>query len=121
MTEFTKAVVKVIRKIPKGKIASYSQIAELAGRPGASRGVVWILNSSSDVYELPWHRVLRASSVIAFRKGSANFRQQKKMLEAEGVEVAKNGSIDWDRFGWKKKVRNSKARRNSPQMFRDRS
>ncbi|MBX3016291.1 MAG: MGMT family protein [Bdellovibrionaceae bacterium] len=118
MTEFTKAVVKVIRAIPKGKIASYSQVAELAGRPGASRGVVWILNSSSEEYELPWHRVLRASGEIAFRKGSTHFRLQKRMLEKEGVLVAKDGSIDIEEFGWKKKPRQKRARKSTPSMFR---
>lgn len=118
MTEFTKAVVKTIRKIPKGKIASYAQVAELAGRPGASRGVVWILNSSSEEYELPWHRVLLRSGVIAFRKGSTNFRLQKRMLEKEGVEVAKDGSIDLERFGWKKTAPKKRPKKSTPKMFR---
>ena len=46
-TEFTKAVVETIKKIPRGKVATYKQIAELVGRPNAVRGVVWILHSSS--------------------------------------------------------------------------
>lgn len=117
MTDFTKAVVKTIRSIPKGKIASYSQVAELSGKPGASRGVAWILNSSSEEYGLPWHRVLRASGVIAFRRGSKEFNSQKRLLEKEKIEVAKDGSIDLAKYGWTKKPAKKRALKSTPKMF----
>ena len=80
ISEFSQKVIEQIRKIPEGSVATYKQIAELAGKPQGSRGVAWILHSSSTVYKLPWHRVLNSKGSISFEIGSANFRQQKKHL-----------------------------------------
>lgn len=114
-TDFTDKVIAAIRKIPKGSVATYGQIAGLAGKPGAARGVVWILHSSSGSAGLPWHRVLNARGRIAFAPGSRNGREQKKRLRAEGVLFAKDGSIEMARFQWKKRA--ATKRRSSPRLF----
>lgn len=94
-----------ICSIPIGKVATYKQIASLAGKPQGSRGVAWILHSCSTLYKLPWHRVLNSQGKISFDKNSKNFRLQKKRLEAEGVIFTSEGQLSLARHQWKKKPR----------------
>lgn len=117
-TEFTLEVIKTIQKIPKGKVATYGQIALLTGRPNAVRGVVWILHSCSKAYKLPWHRVLNSKGKIAFDKRASNYRKQKRLLEKEGVIFSDSEQISLPKFQWKKKPRAKKLPRNTPHMFR---
>jgi methylated-DNA-protein-cysteine methyltransferase related protein len=117
ISEFTKKVIQQIHKIPKGKVATYKQIAELSGKPQASRGVAWILHSCSTKYKMPWHRVLNSSGKISFDPMSSNFHLQLKKLQAEGVLLTKSGQLDLKKFQWKKKVAASKKKPGKPQMF----
>lgn len=78
-----------VRRIPKGKVATYGDVAAAAGFPGRARQVVWALNSSSP--GLPWHRVLGAGGKI--RLPGANGLEQRLRLEAEGVMF--HGSRVW--------------------------
>lgn len=97
MKEFTLAVIEVIRSIPRGKVLTYGQVAELAGNPRAARQVSRILHSCSAKYNLPWHRVINSSGKISFvEKYSHN--QQKLLLEKEGVKFNKKGVIDLDLY-----------------------
>ena len=116
ISEFTKKVLKQIHSIPAGKVATYKQIAELAGKPQGSRGVAWILHSCSTTYKLPWHRVLNSKGKISFDRQTHNFRQQKKRLENEGVVINSEGQLDLAKFQWKKRVPKLKSKR-SPQIF----
>jgi methylated-DNA-protein-cysteine methyltransferase-like protein len=72
----------VIRKIPKGKVATYGAVARAAGFPDAARQAAWALRDSDG--KLPWHRVLAAGGRIALR-GSAGLDQRVR-LESEGVQ-----------------------------------
>jgi methylated-DNA-protein-cysteine methyltransferase related protein len=117
ISSFTKKVLQRIKSIPSGRVATYKQIAELAGKPQGSRGVAWILHSCSITYKLPWHRVLNSQGQISFEIGSHNFRQQKKLLEKEGVVFNSNGKLSLTQFQWKKKARKPAARRGGPSMF----
>jgi methylated-DNA-protein-cysteine methyltransferase-like protein len=116
-TEFTSNVIASIKKIPRGKVATYSQIAGLAGKPHAARGVSWILNSSTKAHALPWFRVLGSSGRISIPKGSKGFLEQKKHLMKEGVAVAPDGSVDLAKFQWKRKPLPVKELRLTPKMF----
>lgn len=117
ISEFSKKVIQQVRLIPEGKVATYKQIAELAGKPQGSRGVGWLLHSSSTVYKLPWHRVINSKGAISFERTSHNFRQQKKRLENEGVVLNSNGQLNLAKFQWKKRARAKPARRGQPKMF----
>ncbi len=90
---FTRNVRKVIRSIPKGRVASYAQVAALAGNHRAVRGVVWILHSSSEASGLPWHRVISSRGTISLPRGHG-FEEQRKRLIAEGVDVSRTGRVD---------------------------
>lgn len=116
VSDFTKKVLKVISEIPEGRVATYKQVAILSGKPQASRGVSWILNSCSTKYKLPWHRVLNSSGCISFEKGTHNFRQQKRRLEKEGIVLSADGELDLSRFQWKKKAPVLKNK-NRPKIF----
>lgn len=104
MTEFTKKVLSTIKKIPKGKVATYAQIAKLAGKPQGVRGVVWILHSSSVTNDLPWYRVINAKGKISFPEMTENWIRQKGMLEREGIKFSEGGVVDLKTFQWKKSV-----------------
>lgn len=115
---FTRKVMDAIKNIPRGRVATYRQIAALAGKPHASRGVAWILNSSSKKYGLPWQRVISSKGKIAFKPGTYHFMLQRRLLGLEKVDASRaTGEIDMKRFQWKKKARIDRRRRNQPRMF----
>lgn len=116
ISEFTKKVMQNIHKIPKGKVATYKQIAALSGKPQGSRGVAWILHSCSTLYKLPWHRVLNAQGKISFDQASSHYRVQKKKLESEGIIFDEKGQLSLKKYQWKK-LPPSKKVKASPQMF----
>lgn len=116
ISAFSKNVIETILKIPSGRVATYKQIAELSGKPQASRGVSWILHSCSTAYKLPWHRVLNAQGKISFDKKSHNYREQKRRLEKEGV-VFLDGKLSLTLFQWKRKTSKLKAKAGKPKMF----
>ncbi len=98
-TPFTREVKALIRLIPRGRVATYGQIAALAGRERGARGVAWILHSSSEAAGLPWHRVIGAAGRISLPRGRG-FAEQKRRLVAEGVAVGPGGRIDLERCRW---------------------
>jgi len=101
-TPFTRKAKEVIRAIPRGRVATYGQIAALAGRERAARGVAWILHSSSVAARLPWHRVINGRGGISLGRGRG-FEEQRTRLIAEGVEVGRGGRVDLKRFLWEPK------------------
>lgn len=96
---FTEKVVGVIRKIPKGKVATYGQIAMMAGNYRGARQVVRVLHSMSEKEGLPWHRVINSKGSISLKGES--YRIQRQMLEKEGVQFDSSDRVDFDRFLWK--------------------
>ena len=97
--EFTERVIDLLKKIPKGKVASYGQIAALAGSPRAARQVVRILHSSSKKHNLPWHRVIGSNGKISL-KPHQGYEIQKAVLEKEKVQFKPDGSIDLQIYRW---------------------
>lgn len=98
-----RAIKAVIRKIPRGFVATYGQIAELAGIPGGARIAAAALKTSKPTDQLPWQRVigkagkLRGRIAIHDPVGAAI---QRELLAAEGVEIGDTGLVALDRFGW---------------------
>jgi methylated-DNA-protein-cysteine methyltransferase-like protein len=101
-TEFSKKVIKLIKAIPEGKVATYGLIAKLAGKPQGSRGVGWLLHSSSQAHELPWQRVIKSDGKLSFPEMSESYIRQKRLLELEGVLVER-GKVDLKKYLWNKK------------------
>lgn len=92
-------IIGLIGRIPRGKVASYGQIAALAGAPNGARQVARLLHSSSGKHRLPWHRVVNSQGRISLPPGGG-LELQKKLLEAEGIRF-EEGRIDVNRFGWR--------------------
>lgn len=88
-----------IADIPPGSVASYGQLAEIAGIPRGARQVGYALRHAPKDTELPWHRVLQASGKSAFKSGSRPYREQKKRLMMEGVAML-NGRVDMGKYRW---------------------
>jgi len=94
MTMFA-AMLGQVRRIPKGKVATYGEVAAASGHPGCARQVVWALRAGKAV---PWYRVLGAKGMIRL-PGEAGL-EQKLRLRMEGVEISGN-RVDLARFGHK--------------------
>jgi methylated-DNA-protein-cysteine methyltransferase-like protein len=94
------AILRTIAAIPRGRVASYGEIAMRAGLPGRARLVGRVLADYSD-RKLPWQRVLRSDGRIAFPPGSRGHREQRTRLIEEGVTVNR-GRVDIKRFGWQR-------------------
>jgi methylated-DNA-protein-cysteine methyltransferase-like protein len=95
------AIVRMIAAIPRGRVASYGEIAARAGLPRRARLVGRVLGESDPALKLPWQRVLRSDGRIAFAPGSRGHREQRQRLLSEGVAVV-NGRVDLQRFGWQR-------------------
>lgn len=89
---------QTIANIPAGRVASYGQIALLAGLPGRARLVGRALRESPEHLDLPWHRVLNASGRSAFPSDSPAYKEQRARLLSEGV-LFLGERVDFARFG----------------------
>ena len=96
MTEFSERVIKIIKAIPLGKVASYVRIAEIAGNPRGARQVSRLLHSSSEKHDLPWHRVIGSGGTISLKGEGAII--QRGLLESEGVEFGLSGRVDMKEY-----------------------
>ena len=85
--------------IPYGHVATYGQIAELAGFPRQARLVGYALHQSPKEMTLPWHRVINAKGMISFPKDSEPYRRQLELLSEEGVEFI-GQKVDLQQFRW---------------------
>lgn len=88
-------ILSAVGEIPEGKVASYGQIARLIGREKNSRLVGRVLSMAEFYGDYPCHRVVNHAGRTAPR-----WREQRELLEAEGVEFKKNGRVDMERFRW---------------------
>jgi methylated-DNA-protein-cysteine methyltransferase-like protein len=96
---FSERVKKVIKQIPSGKVATYGQIAFLAGNPRGARQVSWILHSCSKKDTLPWHRIINSKGRISLPVNQG-YNIQKVLLEKEGIDFDEDGSINLDLYLW---------------------
>ena len=92
-----RAIWTAVERIPPGRVASYGEVAAMAGLPGRARLVGKLLGQLPPNSEVPWHRVVNAQGKISLQ-GRAALRQ-RRLLEAEGVEFSDAGRISLRRFG----------------------
>ena len=96
-------IYEVIRRIPRGRVATYGQVAELAGIPGGARVAGAALKVSKPKHQLPWQRVIGKASKLRGRiaiHDPVGAAMQRQLLEHEGVSVGDTGLIALDEFGW---------------------
>ena len=90
-------VYNIVRKIPRGKVATYGQIARMMGMPHGARTVGWAMRACPQ--NVPWHRVVNAQGKISMRD-TEGFPLQRALLQAEGVRFSQVGMIDLNKYGW---------------------
>lgn len=90
---------RVIRKIPRGRVATYGQVARLAGLPGHARQVGYALHALRSSTAVPWQRVINAAGRISLRSPTGRI-SQRLLLEREGVDFA-GDRVPLARYGWK--------------------
>lgn len=96
---FFKRVYALVRKIPRGKVATYGQIARALGAPHAARTVGWAMRACPD--DVPWHRVVNARGEISLRP-TTGYHEQRARLKAEGIRFDRTGKIALKKYGWNK-------------------
>ena len=99
-----KRIYATVKKIPRGKVASYGQVARVAGLERHARMVGYALHalSENDIENVPWQRVINAQGYISIRSNPLAAKIQRKFLEHEGVEFNEKDKVDFKKFGWKK-------------------
>ena len=96
-------IYAVVKKIPRGTVASYGQVALLAGNPRWARVVGYALHANPDPEGIPCYRVVNREGRLAEAFAFGGAHRQKELLEAEGIAVSQ-GRVDLARFQWKKFV-----------------
>jgi methylated-DNA-protein-cysteine methyltransferase-like protein len=93
---FDTAVLSQVRRIPRGRVATYGQIAALVGKPRAARAVGQVMSRADGV---PWHRVVNSQGGISRRSRMTGMLTQRIRLEQEGI-VFRRGRVVMSRFRW---------------------
>lgn len=96
-------IYSAVRRIPRGRVATYGQVAEVAGLEGRARQVGYALHALPSGSGVPWHRVINARGEVSARSGSDWGELQRLLLEAEGIKFDRQGRVDLKRFRWRKK------------------
>ena len=99
---FHRAVYRLVRQIPRGKVVTYGQVAAILGHPRAARAVGHALRMLPPmlVRVVPWQRVINSSGGISHRGDIARPEQQRALLEAEGIRFSRGGKVDLEHLRW---------------------
>ncbi len=101
-------IYKVVRRIPKGRVATYGQVASLAGLGGHARQVGYALSALFEEDPrhkgVPWHRVINARGEIRLREEPGGNLVQRRALEAEGVQFSASGRVSLERYRWRPRL-----------------
>jgi methylated-DNA-protein-cysteine methyltransferase-like protein len=108
-------VYDIVRQIPKGRVMTYGQIAELLGEGYTARTVGYAMHGAN-AEDIPWQRVINAQGKCSTGKILLPVNLQQAMLESEGVEFDKSGKCDLNRFIWSPPRR--QMRRNVRSLLR---
>lgn len=100
MGEFSDRVFEAVRKIPRGKVSTYGQIARLVGSPRSARYVGWDLRGNSEPVAIPCHRVVFKDGRLAEAYAFGGEGVQRELLESEGVTFADENHVDMNVCLW---------------------
>ena len=93
-------IYAVVRRIPAGRVATYGQVAALAGLPGRARQAGYALHALPASTKVPWHRVLNAQGAVSLRAEAGDALRQRLLLEREGVRFDARGRVALARYRW---------------------
>ena len=94
-------IFAVVRRIPRGRVATYGQIAALAGLVRQPRLVGYALHALPIGTRVPWHRVINARGMVSIRSDGVASLSQRFLLEREGVEFDGRGRVSLGRYQWR--------------------
>ena len=94
-------IYAVVRRIPRGRVATYGQVARLAGLSGHARQVGYALHALPDGSAGPWHRVINAQGRVSARRDPGSDDLQRQLLEREGIHFDERGRADLGCFQWR--------------------
>ena len=97
---FAQRIYEVVKQIPRGKVATYGQVAALAGNPRGARGVGFALHHNPQPGVIPCHRVIFRDGSLCTGFAFGGPEVQRRLLEQEGVCFLPDGRVDLSRFGW---------------------
>jgi len=106
----------VVRRIPRGRVATYGQVAALARLGGHARQVGYALHALGPESNVPWQRVVNARGEVSPRRMPGWNALQRVLLEREGIVFDARGRVDLARQGWRPRVR-ANARASAPRGF----
>lgn len=93
-------VWEVVKLVPEGRVTSYGAIATYLGAARSSRMVGWAMHACAGKHEVPAHRVVNRSGLLTGKAHFGSPSRMQELLEAEGIEVAKDKVVDWQRLFW---------------------
>ncbi|HKP45084.1 MAG TPA: MGMT family protein [Pyrinomonadaceae bacterium] len=96
--DYRERVYRIVRSIPRGRVMTYGQLAEILGDGYTPRTVGFVMHGSGD--ETPWHRVINAQGGCSTGRIALPSDKQQRMLEAEGVEFNSRGRCDLQLYLW---------------------
>ncbi len=94
-------IYAVVKKIPRGRVATYGQVATLAGLDGHARQAGYALHSLPERNDIPWHRVINARGEVSARTTSDSHELQRVLLEGEGVSFSPDGRVSLEKYRWR--------------------
>lgn len=95
---YREQVYKIVRRIPRGRVMTYGQLAEILGEGYTARTVGFAMHGSND--KTPWHRVINAQGACSTARVVLPHDKQQRMLEAEGIEFNERGRCDLETYVW---------------------
>ena len=104
VSETYREIYATVKKIPRGRVASYGQVARVAGIGRQARLVGYALHALRDdnAQRVPWQRVINAQGFCSIKEPPMAAEIQQRILELEGVEFSPRGKVDLKKFGWKR-------------------
>jgi methylated-DNA-protein-cysteine methyltransferase related protein len=109
-----KRIHALVRRVPRGRVVTYGQVAALVGAPRAARAVGQAMRVCPS--GVPWHRVVNGHGAISRRGDGSGQLSQRLLLEGEGVRFTR-GRIDLGRYGWRASARSRPTRRFRPELL----
>ena len=100
MNERYESIYRVVKRIPRGRVATYGQVAELAGLEGHARQIGYALHAMKGD-AIPWHRVVNARGEVSERTSGDSHELQRELLMSEGVVFDARGRISLTEFRWR--------------------
>ena len=111
-------VYEIVRRIPRGRVMTYGQLAEILGEGYTPRTVGFVMHGSNE--KIPWHRVINAQGACSTGKVVLPHDKQQRMLEAEGIKFDKRGRCDLETYVWipRKRQEERKTRSIKTTLFK---